>query len=39
MIDGSDSEDEDEGKTVRLKDNKILEALGCDTSECDFLEE
>ena len=39
MIDGSDSEDEDEDKTVRLKDNKILKALGCDTSDCDFLEE
>ena len=38
MIDGSDSEDEDEGKTVRLKDNKILKALGCDLSDCDFLE-
>jgi hypothetical protein len=38
MIDGSDSEDEDEGKTVRLKDNKILEALGCDVSDCDFIE-
>ena len=38
MIDGSDSEDEDEGKTVRLKDNKILEALGCNVSDCDFIE-
>ena len=38
MIDGSDSEDEDEGKTVRLKDNKILKALGCDLSDCDFIE-
>jgi phage/plasmid-associated DNA primase len=38
MIDGSDSEDEDEDKTVRLKDNKILTALGCDVSDCDFIE-
>ena len=38
MIDGSDSEDEDEGKPVRLKDNKILTALGCDLSDCDFIE-
>jgi dsDNA-specific endonuclease/ATPase MutS2 len=38
MIDGSDSEDDDEGKTVRLKDNKILKALGCDVSDCDFIE-
>ena len=24
---------------IELKDNKILKALGCDTSDCDFLEE
>jgi hypothetical protein len=37
MIDDSDSDGEEESKTVRLKDNKIMSALGCDLSDCDFL--
>jgi hypothetical protein len=38
MIDDSDSDGEEESKTVILKDNKIMTALGCDLSDCDFLE-
>jgi hypothetical protein len=30
-----DSDDEDEGPTIRIKDNKIIKAIEC---ECDFLE-
>jgi hypothetical protein len=37
MIDDSDSDGEEESKTVRLKDNKIMSALGCDLSDCDIL--
>jgi hypothetical protein len=37
MIDDSDSDGEEESKTVSLKDNKIMSALGCDLSDSDFL--
>jgi uncharacterized coiled-coil DUF342 family protein len=30
-----DSDDEDEGPTIRIKDNKIIKAIEC---ECDFLD-
>jgi predicted nucleic acid-binding Zn-ribbon protein len=30
-----DSDDEDEGPTIRIKDNKIMKAIEC---ECDFLD-
>ena len=37
MIDDSD-EEEDDCKIVRIKDNKIMKALGCEMSECDFID-